>query len=62
MELIRAYPNLQLKLQDLPQRIQQAATEVWPKSYPEAISEKRIEFKGMDFLVESPIEGCDVYY
>lgn len=61
MELIKTYPNLQLKLQDLPERIQQAETEVWPKLFPSAIAEKRIEFKAMDFLVDSPIEGCDVY-
>ncbi|KAG6861066.1 hypothetical protein C0995_004408 [Termitomyces sp. Mi166 len=62
MELIKAYPNLQVKLQDLPERIRQAETEVWPKLLPSAITEKRIEFKAMDFLTDSPIEGCDVYY
>ncbi|KAG6871250.1 hypothetical protein C0995_006817, partial [Termitomyces sp. Mi166 len=62
MELIKAYPNLQLKLQDLPDPIHQAETEVWPQLLPSAIAEKRIEFKAMDFLVDSPIEGCDVYY
>ncbi|KAG6901637.1 hypothetical protein C0995_009738 [Termitomyces sp. Mi166 len=62
LELIKAYPNLHLKLQDLPDRIRQAETEVWPKLLPSAISEKRIEFKAMDFFVDSPIEGCDVYY
>ncbi|KAG6844999.1 hypothetical protein H0H87_001771 [Tephrocybe sp. NHM501043] len=62
MELLKAYPNLQLKLQDLPDRIHQAETQVWPAKYPTAISEKRIEFKAMDFLVDSPIKSCDVYY
>ncbi|KAG6916945.1 hypothetical protein DXG01_004632 [Tephrocybe rancida] len=62
MSLIKAYPNLQLKLQDLPDRIHQAETRVWPKDFPTAIDEKRIEFKAMDFFVDSPIEGCDVYY
>ncbi|KAG6860495.1 hypothetical protein C0995_010532 [Termitomyces sp. Mi166 len=62
MELTKAYPNLHLKLQDLPDRIRQAETEVWPKLLPSAIAEKRIEFKAMDFFVDLPIEGCDVYY
>jgi hypothetical protein len=61
MQLAKAYPNLQFKLQDLPECIQQAETQVWPKECPEAIQEQRIEFKALDFLVESPIKGCDVY-
>ena len=62
MQLAQRYPHLQLKLQDLPERVEQAKTEVWPKECPEAIKESRIEFKGMDFLAESPIKGCDIYY
>jgi tRNA1(Val) A37 N6-methylase TrmN6 len=62
MQLAKAYPNLQLKLQDTPERVQQAETHVWPKECPEAIKEQRIEFMAMDFLTESPIKGCDVYY
>jgi hypothetical protein len=62
MQLAKAYPKLLLKLQDLPDRIQQAETQVWPRECPEAIKEQRIEFKALDFLVESPIKGCDVYF
>ncbi|KAG5715542.1 Sterigmatocystin 8-O-methyltransferase, partial [Termitomyces sp. T112] len=62
MELIKAFPNLLLKLQDRPDRIHQAEMEVWPELLPSAIAEKRIEFKAIDFFVDSPIEGCDVYY
>ena len=61
MQLAKAHPHLQLKLQDLPDRIVQASTQVWPKECPEAIREQRIEFKVIDFLAESPIKGCDVY-
>jgi len=61
MQLAKAHPNLQLKLQDLPDRIVQAETQVWPKECPEAITEQRIEFKAIDFLAETPIKGCDVY-
>ena len=62
MQLATAYPTLQLKLQDLPDRMVQAETEVWPRECPEAIKEQRIEFKTLDFLSESPIKDCDVYF
>ena len=62
LQLAKAYPNLNLKLQDLPERILQAKQEFWPKECPEAIKENRIQFEPIDFLRESPIQGCDVYY
>ena len=62
LQLAKAYPTLNLKLQDLPECILQAKQEVWPKECPEAITENRIQFEPIDFLRESPIQGCDVYY
>lgn len=62
MQLAKAHPNLRLKLQDTPERIEQAQNEVWPQECPEAIKDQRIEFKAMDFLTEPPIKRCDVYY
>ncbi|KAG6831459.1 hypothetical protein H0H92_010368 [Tricholoma furcatifolium] len=62
MQLVKAHPNLQLKPQDLPAVIQEAETKFWPHNCPAAIAEKRIDFKAVDFLVESPIQGCDIYY
>ena len=62
LQLAKAYPNLNLKLQDLPERIHQAKNEVWPKECPEAIKENRIQFEPIDFLSQSPIQGCNVYY
>ena len=62
LHLAKAYPNLRLILQDLPERIQQAKNEVWPKEYPEAISEHRITFEPIDFFAASPVPGCNVYY
>ena len=62
LQLAKAYPNLNLKLQDLPERILQAKDEVWPKECPEAIKENRIQFEPIDFLSQSPISGCNVYY
>ncbi|KAG6919697.1 hypothetical protein DXG01_002643 [Tephrocybe rancida] len=62
IQLAKAYPKLRYKLQDTPERIRQAKEEVWPEKCPEAIAQNRIEFKAMDFFVESPIANCDVYY
>ena len=62
LQLARAHPNLRLILQDLPERIQQAKNEVWPKECPEAIAERRIAFEPLDFFASSPVPGCDVYY
>jgi hypothetical protein len=62
MQLAHRYLHLQLKLQDLPERVMQAQSEIWPKECPEALKDGRIEFKAMDFFAESPIKGCDIYY
>ena len=62
LQLAKAYPNLRLILQDLPERIQQAKNEVWPKECPEAITEHRIVFEPFDFFASSPVPGCDIYY
>ena len=62
LQLAKAYPNLRLILQDLPERIQQAKNEVWPKECPEAIAERRITFEPIDFFASSPVLGCDVYF
>lgn len=62
MQLHKAHPNLQIVLQDLPQTIQQAESDVWPKLCPEAIEKQKVQFKSFDFLAESPVSGCDIYY
>ena len=62
LQLAKTHPNLRLILQDLPERIQQAKNEVWPKKCPEAIAEGRIAFEPIDFFASSPVPGCNVYY
>ena len=62
IQLAKAHPNLRLILQDLPERIQQAKDEVWPKECPEAIAEGRITFEPIDFFASSPVPGCNVYF
>ncbi|TFK35105.1 S-adenosyl-L-methionine-dependent methyltransferase [Crucibulum laeve] len=62
MQLAHKYPWLKLILQDLPERIQQARNEIWPKECPLAIQEDRVQFKPIDFFNESPVKDCDAYY
>ena len=62
LQLARTHPNLRLILQDLPERIQQAINEIWPKECPEAIAEDRITFEPIGFFESSPVPDCDVYY
>jgi len=61
MQLHKLYPTLNLKLQDLSERIQQAQNDIWPKKCPEAISNGKIEFKSVDIVADPPIYGCDIY-
>jgi len=61
MQLYKLYPTLNLKLQDLPERIEQAQNDIWPRECPEAIANDKIEFKSVDMMTEPPIYGCDIY-
>ncbi|KAE9396648.1 S-adenosyl-L-methionine-dependent methyltransferase [Gymnopus androsaceus JB14] len=62
IQLAKTYPDLRIVLQDLPQTIQQAEKDIWPKLCPEAIENQKVQFKAFDFLLEDPVPGCDVYY
>ncbi|KAF9563367.1 S-adenosyl-L-methionine-dependent methyltransferase [Agrocybe pediades] len=62
MQLAKAYPSLQLILQDLPERVKQAREDVWPRKCPEAIEQGRIKFVPIDFFSGPPIPGCNIYY
>ena len=62
IELAKAYPGLKLILQDMPDVLKYAEDIFWPNEYPHALQEHRVEFKPIDFLTESPVCGCDVYF
>ncbi|KAK0501920.1 S-adenosyl-L-methionine-dependent methyltransferase [Armillaria luteobubalina] len=62
LQLADAHPNLHIILQDVPAQIKTAKNEIWPKSCPAAVKDGRVEFKAIDFFVESPVKGCDVYF
>ncbi|KAK7691438.1 hypothetical protein QCA50_004837 [Cerrena zonata] len=62
MQLYKAHPKLRIILQDLPDTIKQAESEVWPSLCPEAIEKQRVQFKPFDFFAESPASGCDIYF
>jgi len=61
MQLYKLYPTLNLKLQDLPHRIEQAQNDIWPLECPEAIANGKIEFKAVNIMAEPPIYDCDIY-
>ncbi|KAI0087631.1 S-adenosyl-L-methionine-dependent methyltransferase [Irpex rosettiformis] len=62
LELAKAHPGLKLILQDMPSVLKYAENVYWPKECPQALQEKRVEFKALDFFEESPVPGCDVYF
>ncbi|EIW80789.1 S-adenosyl-L-methionine-dependent methyltransferase [Coniophora puteana RWD-64-598 SS2] len=61
LHLARKFPNLKITLQDR-EEVVGHAIDHWAKAYPEAVSEKRVDFVPIDFLVGTPIEGCELYY
>ena len=62
MELAKAYPDLKFVLQDMPNRLEQGKTEIWPERCPEALARNRVQWAPIDLLTETPVPGCDVYY
>ncbi|KAK0484293.1 S-adenosyl-L-methionine-dependent methyltransferase [Armillaria luteobubalina] len=62
LQLANAHPNLHIVLQDVPAQIKIAKNEIWPKSCLAAVKDGCVEFKAIDFFVESPVKGCDVYF
>jgi len=62
IELAKGFPNLRFVLQDMPNRLQQGKTEIWPERCPEALAQNRVQWAPIDLLTESPVRGCDVYY
>lgn len=61
MALSEAHPQLKVIVQDLQPVISQA-DELWRKTAPQALADERARLVPVDFLVESPVEGCDFYY
>ena len=62
LELAKVHPGLKLILQDMPSVLNYAENVYWPQEYPQALEEKRVEFKPLDFFTESPVPECDVYF
>lgn len=38
------------------------AKKYWSAQLPEAVESGRVTFHAMDFFVETPVQGCDIYY
>ncbi|KZW01646.1 S-adenosyl-L-methionine-dependent methyltransferase [Exidia glandulosa HHB12029] len=61
MALLKAKPHINALVQEMPSVIVQAH-EVWVQEFPEATQTARVQFIPIDFMAESPVEGCDIYY
>ncbi|KAK7021286.1 hypothetical protein VNI00_017461 [Paramarasmius palmivorus] len=55
---IKIYPHLKLVVQDQP-NVLQLAREFWTNKYPKALEDKRVDFVPLDFMKDTPVEGCD---
>jgi len=61
LPLIKTHKHIKLTLQDLPDTLVQTRS-VWAKEYPEAMEENRVEFVDLDFFLQIPVQGKDIYY
>ncbi|KAI0081920.1 S-adenosyl-L-methionine-dependent methyltransferase [Panus rudis PR-1116 ss-1] len=61
MHILKATPQLQVVLQDLPATIEEAKG-FWLKSAPELVEKHRVRFASVDFLKQSPVPDCDIYF
>lgn len=60
IELAKAYPHLNITLQDLEGPIEDAK-KLWDRDCPQAIEDERIEFVAKSFF-DGVVEGQDIYY
>ncbi|KAL5513595.1 hypothetical protein ACEPAH_3994 [Sanghuangporus vaninii] len=63
LKLTRALPNLRFHaiLQDRPP-ILELSKQIWNKELPEAVQHGRVDFVPVDFFIDSPVDGCEIYY
>ncbi|KAK7454101.1 hypothetical protein VKT23_011613 [Stygiomarasmius scandens] len=61
LEIIRQFPRFKAVIQDT-EGAAKDGEQFWSQAYPEALRENRVEFIPFNFLVDSPVEGRDIYY
>ncbi|KAI0081995.1 S-adenosyl-L-methionine-dependent methyltransferase [Panus rudis PR-1116 ss-1] len=61
MHIAKACPGLRIVLQDLPSTIEEAK-QFWQESAPDLVQKGRVDFVPIDFLSQSPVRDCDVYF
>lgn len=61
MELARTNPGIRIVLQDVNNVVQEAKL-VWREVAADIVDQGRVEFVPTDFLKESPVANCDIYY
>ncbi|KII84142.1 hypothetical protein PLICRDRAFT_179817 [Plicaturopsis crispa FD-325 SS-3] len=61
LKLAKAYPHLQLTLQDQAHVLEEAPP-IWKTECPQALAEDRIKFVPINFFTQSPVAGQDIYF
>jgi len=61
LPLAQRYKHIKITLQDLPDTIVEARS-LWARECPEAVEAKRVEFVDLNFFIQSPVKGKDIYY
>jgi hypothetical protein len=62
LQLSQLHPQLKFVIQDRAPVLKQAETVVWPKEYPEALAQKKIQFTPHNFFDVNPVKNADVYW
>lgn len=59
--ILKKHSHLRAAVQDLPEVVKDAE-QFWQTEMPGAIKNNQVDFAAIDFLKESPLKECDVYY
>ena len=59
--LLKSHPHLRAVVQDLPSVIADGR-KLWDDQAPESVQGQRVDFVAIDFMKESPVKNCDIYY
>ncbi|RMZ86788.1 hypothetical protein DV736_g5986, partial [Chaetothyriales sp. CBS 134916] len=62
LQLLPVCPDLKYVIQDRPEVIEQARTEIWPREAPTAVVEGRVILMAHDFFEQNPVQGADIYW
>jgi len=61
LSILKKHPHLRATVQDLPGVVKDAE-QFWQTEMPGAINSNQVNLAPIDFLKDSPVKECDVYY